>query len=78
MSDGLEQPRRILRRSVVQRDYIPLGNTQFRAHENSDPDFPKRVPLSACGRAVGYFEDEVIAYQRKLAERRNERLASGS
>ena len=78
MDNGLNQARRILRRSVVQRDYIPLGSTQFRAHEKSDPDFPKRVPLSACGRAVGYFEDEVIAYQHKLAERRNARLSTGS
>lgn len=72
------QPRRILRRCVVQRDYIPLGSTQFRTHEKNDPDFPKRVPLSACGRAVGYFEDEVVAYQRTLQERRNARLAKES
>lgn len=78
MDKKLEQPRRILRRGIVQRDYIPLGTTQFRAHEKNDPDFPKRVPLSAGGRAVGYFEDEVIAYQRKLAERRDARITTGS
>jgi hypothetical protein len=71
------EPRRIIRRNIVKRDYIPLGDTQFAAHERNDPDFPKRVPLSSTGRAVGYFEDEVIAYQRTLAERRNARLAKG-
>ena len=69
----MSTPRKIIRRKAL-KDYLPLGNTQLREHEKNDPDFPKRVPLSAAGRAVGYFEDEVAAYQQKLIERRNERL----
>jgi predicted DNA-binding transcriptional regulator AlpA len=66
--------RRIIRRKAL-KDYLPLGNTQLREHELHDPDFPKRVPLSTYGRAVGYFEDEVAAYQEKLAQRRDAKLA---
>jgi predicted DNA-binding transcriptional regulator AlpA len=69
-----EKPRKIIRRKAL-KDFLPLGNTQLREHELHDPDFPKRVPLSASGRAVGYFEDEVAAYQTKLTQRRDERLA---
>ena len=71
MSD--HQPRKIIRSKEL-KDYLPLGPTQMREHEKCDPDFPKRVPLSAAGRAVGYFVDEVAAYQQKLIERRDQKL----
>ncbi|MEJ2375223.1 MAG: hypothetical protein P8Y71_07280 [Pseudolabrys sp.] len=73
-----DQPRKIIRRQQL-RDHLPLGFTQLREHEKNDPDFPKRVPLSAAGRAVGYFADEVAAYQKKLVERQDQKLrASGA
>lgn len=70
----MNAPRKIIRRKQL-KDFLPLGNTQIREHEKNDPDFPKRVPLSTAGRAVGYFEDEVAAYQQKLIERREQKLA---
>jgi predicted DNA-binding transcriptional regulator AlpA len=69
-----QTPRKIIRRAKL-KDYLPLGNTQLRQHELDDPDFPKRVPLSASGRAVGYFEDEIARYQQTLIERRDAKLA---
>lgn len=74
MTEISKQPRRIIRRTAL-KDYIPLGDTQLAEHEKNDPDFPKKVPLSAAGRAVGYFEDEVITYQEKLVQRRDENAA---
>jgi predicted DNA-binding transcriptional regulator AlpA len=68
----IDQPRKIIRRQQL-RDYLPLGFTQLRELELHDPHFPKRVPLSA--RAVGYFADEVAAYQKKLIAQREARLA---
>jgi prophage regulatory protein len=36
----------------------------------NDPSFPKPVKLSNGGKAVGWFDNEFIAYQELLAARR--------
>jgi len=39
----------------------------------NDPDFPKPFKLSKKGRAIGWWESEIISYQQKrLAERDRE------
>jgi hypothetical protein len=62
--------RKMIRRKQL-REYLALGETQLAWHERHDADFPKSVPLSSTGRARAYFVDEVIVYQRAIAERRN-------
>ena len=61
--------RRMIRRKAL-REYLALGETQLAWHENNDTDFPKSVLLSSTGRARGYFVDEIEAYQKAIAERR--------
>ena len=66
-------------REMIKRPTLAkrLGMTidQVRWHTRNDPAFPQAVPLSASGRAVGYFTDEVVAWQTSMSKRRADRLA---
>jgi predicted DNA-binding transcriptional regulator AlpA len=39
----------------------------------TDPDFPKSFKLHPDGQATGFFEDELVQYQAKLAASREGR-----
>jgi predicted DNA-binding transcriptional regulator AlpA len=54
------QPRRVLRLPAVQA-LVPLSDVQIWRLER-EGRFPRRHKLVEGGRAVGWFEDEVIAY----------------
>lgn len=78
MSDETSEPRTVVKKKEAQRKYLPLGDTQWREHERNDPDFPKAVPLTIKGRAVAYFLDEIVRYQKILERRRAQKLAQRS
>jgi prophage regulatory protein len=57
----------ILRRTDLQQ-VLKLGRSTIYDHLASDPTFPK--PIRLTGKAVGWIESEVIAWQQKrIAER---------
>ena len=76
MSAQAPHPSTIVRKKQAM-EYIPLASTQWRWHEKHDPAFPKAIKLSTSGRATGYLLSEILAYQAKLIERRNEKLRAG-
>jgi predicted DNA-binding transcriptional regulator AlpA len=59
---------RVLRRSEL-KSVVGLGRTQI---DNliAKGEFPAPIPLSDHGRAVGWFESEILAWQKaRLAKR---------
>ena len=65
---------RTLRRILRKRDlhaYDGLGNTR-RAELFKEGKYPKPFKLTAGGRAIGWWQDEIAAYQGKLAAARDE------
>jgi predicted DNA-binding transcriptional regulator AlpA len=67
-----EQPtlHRIIRRRDLPQ-FVGLQKTQIDALIASG-EFPRPIPLSDSGRAVGWLSDEVAAWQRdRLAKRQN-------
>jgi len=65
----MTKPRKVIRGRKGLQEYIPLSLTQLWFHEKNDADFPKSFPITGTGRARGYYEDEVLAYQEKMASK---------
>lgn len=68
----LDMLRRIIRRKQLV-EYLGLKLTQLRYLQKTDPAFPQPVALGK--RAIGFWADEVEAYQRTMSERRNEKVS---
>jgi predicted DNA-binding transcriptional regulator AlpA len=68
--------RKILRKRVVM-DMLGLGHSAL-AEAVARGDLPKPVQITAQGRVVGWFEDEIIEHQEKRAKARDadERIPS--
>ena len=68
------RPRRAIRWQRV-LDLVPLGETQIRAAIRKGK-FPKPFKVTEGGRAVAFFEDEVLAHlAERAAEREDEEAA---
>jgi prophage regulatory protein len=65
--------RPFLLRIIRKRDLPAFTGLQRTAIEEliKRGEFPKPIPLSDTGRAVGWVEDEVIAWQHKRLARRD-------
>ena len=65
--------RPLLLRIIRKRDLPAFTGLQRTAIEDliKRGEFPRPIPLSDTGRAVGWIEDELIAWQRKLLARRD-------
>jgi predicted DNA-binding transcriptional regulator AlpA len=69
MSDRL---RRIIPGRKGLTAYTGVKETRQRELERLDPTFPKPFKLTGKrGRAIGYWEDEVLAWQERTGARRS-------
>jgi len=59
---------RIIRRNDLPK-YVGLQRSQI-GELIARGEFPKPVPLSDTGRAVGWFEDEIAAWQEERSKAR--------
>ena len=64
----------IKRKDLAKR--LGFSIDQIRHHERFDPSFPKSVPLTDSGRAVAYYVDEIVDWQRQIAELRRMRQSN--
>jgi prophage regulatory protein len=69
-----ERLQRILRRPQVLE---ATGYSRTQLQELIDKgEFPPPFPLSDTGRAVGWFEDDVVAWQQRRLAKRNAKAAN--
>jgi predicted DNA-binding transcriptional regulator AlpA len=61
--------REMVKRSALAK-MLGLTVDQIRHHERFDRAFPRSVRLTESGRAVAYYVDEISDWQKRIAEKR--------